>query len=60
MEEGTRGSFHQAQGLRAVALDPDGAISTPDPIPPSSDRDGPSFSSPLYAGGCIVMRHHNM
>ena len=30
MEEGTGGGFLQAQGLRAAALDPDGAISTPD------------------------------
>jgi hypothetical protein len=60
MEGGRGGGFLQAQGLRDDALDPDGAISTPDPISPSSDRDGPSSSSILCAGGSIFMRHHDM
>jgi hypothetical protein len=40
MEGGPGGGELQAQSLRAVALDPEKAISTPDPISPSSDRDG--------------------
>jgi hypothetical protein len=60
MAEGTGGGVLQAQGLRAFALDQDGAISTPDPIPPSSDRDGPSSSSVLYAAGRIFLRYHDM
>ena len=50
----------QAEGLRDDALGPDGAVSAPDPISPSSDRDGPSSSSVLYAGGRISVRHHDI
>jgi hypothetical protein len=57
---GRGGGFLQAQGLRFDALDPDGAISMPDPISPSSDRDGLASSSVLYAGGRVFMRHHDM
>jgi hypothetical protein len=60
MEGRRSGGVLQAQSLRDDALDPDGAISTPDPISPSSDRDGQSSSSVLYAGGGIFMRHHDM
>ena len=49
MEEGAGRSGVPAQGLRDDALDPGGAILTPDPISPTSDRDGLSSPSVLYA-----------
>jgi hypothetical protein len=59
--EGRRGGgFLQAEGLGVGPLVPDGAILAPDPISPTSDRDGLSSSSVLYAGGRIFMRHHDM
>jgi hypothetical protein len=59
--EGRRGGGGlQAQGLRDDALDPERAILTPDPISPSSDRDGLWSSSVLYAGERIIMRRHDM
>jgi hypothetical protein len=46
--EGRRGGgFLQAQGVRDDALDPDDAILTPNPIPPSSDPNGISSSARL-------------
>jgi hypothetical protein len=60
MEGGRGGGRFQEEGLRDDALDPDGAILTPDTVSPTGDRDGLSSSSLPYAAERIFMRQHDM